>query len=387
VSVDVLLVPDLPIERWPSMDRYASRLLDGLTREATDLTIRSAGPISRLTDLERLPPPTRGSGARFMGDAGLSDTEWRRYVRRYWRYPRRIRRLRGDVSHVLDHSYAHIVPPAGRSRPTVVTVHDLFPVLTVDRAPTSWRERLRNTLLQRVLDGLRRADAWIVATAWLRTQLAEWLGHTDGIHLIRFGVDETFFSPPARDRSATRLDWDIPDDAFVLLHVGSVGRRKNFSAVVATLDGLRTRGVEAFLVQLGGDPDPKHHRDIEDRSLTPFVRFLGARAEGDLHAAYHAADTLLFPSHYEGFGFPVLEAMASGLPVVTSGAGGLTEVAGDAAVIVGGREVEPYAAAVERIVEDAEWRQALQTRGRTHARHFRWRDTARDTARVYRALA
>ncbi|MEE8115853.1 MAG: hypothetical protein V3T28_01995, partial [Gemmatimonadales bacterium] len=110
----ILRVPDLPLERWPSMDRYASRLETGLHRYAPDLDITVAGEIATLTTengarrpLPRLPAP------------GLN--ELRRYLSRYWLYPRRVWRKRADVVHVLDHSYAHILR-GKRDRPAVVTV-------------------------------------------------------------------------------------------------------------------------------------------------------------------------------------------------------------------------------------------------------------------------
>ena len=113
---------------------------------------------------------------------------------------------------------------------------------------------------------------------------------------------------------------------------------------------------------------------------------LGATNEADLRAAYRASDVLLFPSLYEGFGLPVLEAMASELPVGTSGAGGLAEVAGDAALVVGGREVEPYTVVLKGIAESEEARHTLARRGLEQARRFRWADAARRTAEVYRAM-
>jgi glycosyltransferase involved in cell wall biosynthesis len=219
----VLLVPDLPIERWPSMDRYASRLFQHLQRHATDLDVRLAGEISTLTTegnkrqsgpipLPLLPAP------------GMQ--EIRRYLSRYLAYPWRVRARRADLVHVLDHSYAHVLRSVKRV-PRIVTVHDLVPVLMVQRAAGGFKERLRNRLLGWVLDGLRRADAWVVATEWMRTELAQWLGKDDRISVIPYGVDDHFFSPPAESRDEVRKRLGIPGTAYVVLHVGSVGPRKN----------------------------------------------------------------------------------------------------------------------------------------------------------------
>ncbi len=384
----VLLVPDLPAERWPSMDRYASRLARHLHTAAPDLDLTLAGEIADLTvDPGAGPAAIRVSGPTaapaLPAPGGLREAK--RYLQRYWNYPRRIRRMKGQVLHVLDHSYAHIL--LGKRRPAVVTVHDLLPVMTVQRGGRALNVRIRNWLLRRVLDGLRHADGWIVATEWLRGELAEWLRREEGIHVIPFGVDDAFFEPAAVAREETRSRWQIPQDALVVLHVGSVGPRKNLPTVIAAVHGLRQAGHNAWLLQVGGELDEAQHADLVTRKIARYARTVGEAQEPELRAAYRAADVLLFPSHYEGFGFPVLEAMATGLPVVTSGAGGLAEVAGDAAVVVGGRETEPYIAALKRLVGNPAWRAQLVSRGEERARRFRWSETARKTAEVYRALA
>ena len=226
----VLLVPDLAIERWPSMDRYALRLLHGLSEERADITISLGTDIDSLTDASAPHAGTAGSASPPGGT-----NEIRRYIARYLLYPMRLRRRRADVIHVLDHSYAHVIG-AQRSRPTVVTVHDLLPVMTLQRRGQGPKARIRDALLEWVLRSLRDADGWIVATNWLRTELSKWLGHEDHIHVIPFGVDDAFFSPPGADRSAARHKFNIPESAFVVLHVGSVGKRKNVGAVVAAVD-------------------------------------------------------------------------------------------------------------------------------------------------------
>ena len=382
----ILVVPDLPLERWPSMDRYASRLVQHLDTEAATYEIAVASEIASLTNENTKQPGRRASkpGSRRLADEGGS-TELRRYVARYWMYPRRIRAMDGAAVHVLDHSYAHVVL-GERKRPCVVTVHDLFPVITLRRAPSGMRDRIRNWLLTRVVTGIRQADAWIVATEWLREQLCEWLGHYDRVHVIPYGVDEAFLGKPQDDRALCRARWEIPESAFVILHVGSVDTRKNVPAIIAVLDQLRSDGLEAWFLQVGGTLTAEQQANLASRGIEQYVTQLGPVTEVELRNAYHASDMLLFPSHYEGFGFPVLEAMASGLPVVTSGAGGLTEVAGDAAVVVPGRETKPYIEAIKQIAEDTEWRAELTRRGRDRASLFTWSQAATDTAKVYETL-
>ena len=379
----VLLVPDLPVERWPSMDRYASRLAEHLRRYATDLEIKLAGQIAGLTSDRARRSRSGPLPLPLLPSPGLQEA--RRYFARYYRYPRRVRSHRADLIHVLDHSYAHVLG-AARTGPTVVTVHDLLPVLTVERGAEGVRDRIRNRLLEWVLNALRRADAWIVATEWMRGELADWLGHEDRIHVIPFGVDDGFLDRDGESPEQTRRRLDIPPSAFLVLHVGSVGPRKNLAAVIAAVHGLRSSGIDAWLLQVGGVLTADQRTDLAARGIAARVRTVGEATEADLRAAYRAADVLLFPSHYEGFGFPVLEAMASGLPVVTSGAGGLAEVAGDAAIVVGGREVEPYVVALRRLVTNTSWRDQLVRRGLERAKRFRWVETARKTAELYRNL-
>ncbi len=378
--IRALLAPDLPLERWPSMDRYASRLAAELERNEADLDVRLTAPISGVTVEPDGPDP--GGFGRIKSSAWR---ELRRYVARYWRYPRRVRHMKGDILHVLDHSYAHLLL-GKRKRPALVTVHDLLPLINVRRPARGLRERLRNRMLHRVLDGLRRADAWIVGTEWLKGELAEWLESDEAIHVIPFGVDDAFFEDSEETRRETRARWGLPQDAFVVLHVGSVGARKNIPAVIAAVGGMRDVGFDAWLLQVGGVFTQDQERELVTHGVNKAIRSVGEAAERDLRAAYRAADVLLFPSHYEGFGFPVLEAMASGLPVVTSGAGGLSEAAGEDAVVVSGRETKPYVSALRRIAEDAAWRDDLVQRGLMRAGRYRWSEMASRTAEVYRSL-
>ncbi len=389
----VLLVPDLPLERWPSMDRYAHRLHDWLESTSPGFEVRLAAHIGELTREAR---DGRGSAgypkwwaqevdpSRIILPGPLHEPQ--RYAARYFFYPRRLRReaKRARLVHILDHSYAHMLTSA-RGRPVVVTVHDLMPVIVL-RSPTDgWRDGLRNRFLRQALKALRQADAYLVPTEWLKGELTTWLGEERRIHVVPFGVDRAFFSESPGARTRGRAEWRIPEEAFVVLHVGSTVDRKNVPLVIQTVARLRAE-TDAYLLQVGGRLTSEQEQLVERLDLRRYVRSVTAADETTLRRAYRAADVLLFPSLYEGFGYPVLEAFASGLPVVTSGAGGLKEVGGDCAVVVEGRDPSAYVTALEELSDDPSRREALVERGRARAREFSWQKTAERTAEVYRQL-
>jgi glycosyltransferase involved in cell wall biosynthesis len=372
------------------MEKYAHRLHDWLESSEPGFDVSLAAHIGELT---REQPDGRSSGGflrwwtqpvdatRFVLPAPLTGPH--RYVARYFFYPRRLKReaKRVDLIHILDHGYAHLLPSA-RRRPVIVTVHDLMPVIVL-RSPTDgWREGVRNRFLRQALKALRQADAYIVGTEWLKGELATWLGDDRRIRVVPFGVDRAFFgqSPTARERG--RRDWRIPQDAFVVLHVGSTVDRKNVPLVIHTVARLRQRA-ETYLLQVGGRFTPAQEQLIDRLDLRRSVRSIAAADETTLRRAYRAADVLLFPSLYEGVGVPVLEAFASGLPVVTSGAGCLKEVGGDAAVVVEGRDPAAYERALEGL-DDEDFREELVQKGWDRARHYTWQGTAERTADIYR---
>jgi glycosyltransferase involved in cell wall biosynthesis len=310
-----------------------------------------------------------------------------RYLARHILYPLRLRReaRHAALVHILDHSYAHLLP-AAKPRKVVVTVHDLMPVIVL-RSPTDgWREGVRNRFLRKALKSLRQADAFIVGTEWLRAELASWLGDDRRIRVVPFGVDRSFFAESPGARVSGRTAWRIPEDAFVVLHVGSTVERKNVPLVLQTVARLRSEGEDAYLLQVGGRLTDEQEHLVDRLELRRVVRSVRAVDESTLRRAYRTADVLLFPSLYEGFGLPVLEAFASGLPVVTSGAGGLKEVGGDAVIVVDSRDAGAYVDALDELSADPAGREALIERGRRRAREFTWQKTAERTAEVYRGL-
>src|SRR5712691_1325304 len=286
----VLLVPDLPLERWASMDKYAHRLHDWLESSDFGFQVRLAAHIGSLT---RDSVGRRGASAELRGDRRQSFVRWwtqpvdpsrlvlpgplhgpQQWAARYHFYPWRVKReaKRVDLVHVLDHSYAHMIETAGR-RPVVVTVHDLMPVVVL-RSPTGgggWREGVRNRFLRQALKSLRQADAYIVGTEWLKRELATWLGTDKNIFVVPFGVDRAFYGESNVARERARSDWRIPKDAFVVLHVGSTVDRKNVPLVIQTLVRLRQQ-TDAYLLQVGGRFTAEQEQLIDRLELRGAVR-------------------------------------------------------------------------------------------------------------------
>jgi glycosyltransferase involved in cell wall biosynthesis len=374
------------------MDRYAHRLIDWLDSIMPGFPIEAAGAIGDLTQ-DAAGGRRRRSGPRWWArHVDLSVlvppplVEPYRWFARYLAYPRVVKRQARNASlvHVLDHSYAH-VSRAVKRKPVVVTVHDLMPVIVLRQPGERWTDGIRHYFMRKSLKALREVQAYIVATQWLKKELATWLGDDRRVHVVPMGVDRAFFADDPQGRERGRRQWRLPEESFVVLHVGSTVERKNVPLAIHTVARLRAEA-DAHLLQVGGRFTDEQERLIEDAGLRPYVRQVAQADEPTLRRAYRCADVLLFPSLYEGFGFPVLEAFASACPVVASGAGGLREVGGDSAVFVESRDPQGYVDAILELGEDSNRREWMVVRGRERAQKFSWRTTAEMTADVYRKL-
>jgi len=190
----------------------------------------------------------------------------------------------------------------------------------------------------------------------------------------------------ATKMAAVRAKYDLPER--FILNVGALEPGKNQATLVRAFRRLRRGGVEQALV-IAGPPAWRYERLLRlvDRlGLTDEVRFLGYVPAEDLVALYNLADLFAFPSLYEGFGLPPLEAMACGTPMVCSNAASLPEVVGDAAITVDPYDVEGLAQAMHRVLTDASLREELRAKGLAQAKQFTWERTARETVAVYRQV-
>jgi glycosyltransferase involved in cell wall biosynthesis len=276
-------------------------------------------------------------------------------ARELWWYPFRLSALDGktDVLHCTTY-YGPIRPRV----PTVVTVHDLA-VLRHPEAFPRWTRTYAPLLIPRVL---RAAHGVIAVSEFTATEVELLLRvPREKIHVVPNAVDETF-SP-----DGPRADGDY------VLAVGTLEPRKNLARAI---EAAAQTGVDLRVVGAPG------WGGVEARGAN--VTWLGAVDDDELARQYRGALCVVYPSVYEGFGLPVLEAMACGAAVVTSSGGATAEVAGDAAVLVDPLDVGAIAAGIETAIAG---REALRPRGIERARGFSWDEAARLTQAVYEAAA
>lgn len=282
---------------------------------------------------------------------------------------------------VVYHATEHLLPrlPA----PTVLTVHDLI----FERYPQHHTARNRLYLHAAMPLFVRAADAIIAVSRHTRADLVALYGADPAkIHVVYEGVDERF--APASPAEVQRVRAVYSPDRPYLLMVGTLEPRKNHAAALRALARLKAWGWPHRLLLVGGQGwlfDPIR-RQIDELGLAGDVHFAGYVPDADLPPLYSGAACVLVPSLYEGFGFPVLEALACAAPVVCSNASSLPEVAGDAALLVAPEDDAGLAAAAHLLLSQPQLAAALAEAGRRQAARFRWDLCARETAAVYKGL-
>jgi glycosyltransferase involved in cell wall biosynthesis len=277
--------------------------------------------------------------------------------------PRLLRRLRPALAH-----FQHALPLACPC-PAVVTVHDLSFV----RDPSLMGLRDRLVFRTSVPRSARRAARVLAVSELTKRDLIELYAiPEDKIVVTPNGVDP-IFSPAGPS----------PNGRPYALVVGTLQRRKDPEAAVKALALLGDDDLRLVFAgpDKGGRAGAEHA--VERAGLAGRVEFRGHVPREELAALYRGAACLVFPSRYEGFGLPALEAMASGTPVVATRAGALPEVTGDAAILVDGPGPAELAGAIERAVAD---RERLIAAGLERAKRYTWAETARRTLAVYREL-
>lgn len=314
-------------------------------------------------------------------------------------YPWFVRGLAPSLVHIPLNTVPLFLP-----KPYVVTIHDMSSLLFGRRIRGGWRE---NAELYRFRRGLIRADSLIAVSDATRRDVENLLGiPAKRIRLVYSAPDPRFSAgaPAALARTESGSPFSIEMDRVLeryqieypfILYVGRIQRHKNVPRLIEAFAVVRGeleshpkyRDLRLIIV---GDEISKHpevRRAVVQTRTEQAVRFLGFLPFDTLKVFYAAASAFVFPSLYEGFGLPPLEAMASGTPVVTTGVSSLPEAVGNAAAMVNPENVFDMARGIREVLIDEQLRQTLIERGFERLTHFSWRSTAGQVLNVYRDVA
>lgn len=328
-------------------------------------------------DASRLPPPP-GANMAYAPEGPLLTG-----LSRAWRTARRgADDLAGDAD--VFHA-ANAAAPPFRRIPLVVTVQDAS-CLVMPQVHTRANVRLT---LRGIRGAIRRAARVIVPSEATRRDLTERMG-ADPARLRVVPLAPRVGFAPTTDRIELRRTLArFGIDRNFILFAGAIEPRKNVAALARAFGASEAFRNGRYLLVLAG---PRGWKTEEiDAALARIppdrLRLTGYVTDAELTALYTACRLFVYPSLYEGFGLPVLEAMACGAPVVTSNVSSLPEVAGDAALLVDPRDAGALAEAIDRVLADDALRGDLRARGQARARHFHWDRTARLTLAVYEEAA
>ena len=298
--------------------------------------------------------------------------------------PAALRRMQIDIFHGLDHVG---IPLVGRTGRYVVTVHDIIPLIL----PQTFTPRHRMVVRMALTQVRRKADLVITPSQAVKRDVVQHLGvHEDRVAVTLHGC-EARFQPVADEASlrAVMARYDLPP--CYVLALGNLEPRKNLTTLLQAFARLRQSAevdpeIQLVLAGARGWLEKPIFRTVRSLGLENVVCFPGFIEDDDLPAVYHGAAVFVFPSLYEGFGLPVIEAMACGVPVISSNTSSMPEVAGGAAVLVDPLDADQMAAAIVRVLGDEALRDSLRQQGIARARQFSWEAAARQTLDLYSSL-
>lgn len=337
------------------------------------------GPPTKVQEIEPLPP-------NFQTVPLLSDE---RSIRGYYEFRTALRNLDCDLVHIPN----LFSIPRGLPCPYVMTVHDMLDHMSRARQRNGFLRSLYFQFTKRILGGAARIFA---VSNFTRNEIEKLFDiPLDHIEVVYNAIDERFLrghaSASDRELIAQRYQVTYP----FLLYAGRISPHKNVVRMIEAFSALKTELEKDHVYQnlkliiigddLSGNPDLR--RTVVRSGVQNDVRFLGFIPIEVLRIFYDEAKIFVFPSLYEGFGLPPLEAMAHGTPVVTSNVTSLPEVVGNAAVLVNPENVFEIMRALHRVLMDKSLRDRMKERGYQQVRRFSWEISVRRVLDVYREVA
>jgi len=354
---------------WTGTGVFAVHLLDHLRCQ----------PGSELLPLAGWDVPTRRKGLPWRAARVVMDVIWTQAV-----LPFELAFLRPDVLHAPA-----FVAPLWGTCPLVVTIHDTI-YCQFPEQHARWWVRYMNWLMPRVV--ARAAAIIAVSEATKQDVIRHFGADPSRIHVIYHGVDHGRFHPDAGTGAGPLLArYGIRGE--YVLHVGALVMRKNIPLLLEAVALLKDRGHWGRRqVVLAGSASPGMpgaqavYEAVDRLGLAEDVVCANHVPDAALPALYARAAVLAFPSRYEGFGLPLVEAMACGVPVVAAAGSAISEVVGTAGILISGDDREAFADGLLTVLENPEVRATLRERGLRRAANFTWDKAARQTIDVYREV-
>lgn len=342
--------------------------------------------LAKLDDRNQYVLLCRADDADFVRSLGprfepLSERAGNYTVRELLTVPVALARARID----LFHAPHYVVSPLVRC-PFVVTIHDCIHLRFPQYLPNQLAPRYASTMMR---SSATRARRVLTVSQASKQDIVDYLRvPPEKVEVIYNALDERLATPPT-DAELVRVRDRYQLDAPFILYTGNIKPHKNIDRLVEAYALLRQQGVtEARLLIIGDEVSkyPNLRRLVHRHQLHPHVRFLGFVSDEMLAILYRLATVFVFPSLYEGFGLPPLEAMAAGTPVVSSNVSSLPEVVGDAALLIDPMDPGALAAAMARVIREPELRDTLIARGHARVRAFSWERSATRVREVYEEL-
>ena len=378
----VAVIADYAEERWPSMNLVADMLFDRLREEYPERIVPT---------LIRPPMPRRLS--RVAPFAGRYAFGIDRIIARQHDYPRTLGRLADHphVYHVVDHTYAHLVHVLPAER-TMVTCHDVDAFRSIFEPPQERRSAPFRWMSRRILSGLRKAAHVACVSEATRDALVAFAAFDpDRLSVVPNGTDIDGTAPgdePA-DLEVARLLG--PRRGPELLHVGSTIYRKRIDVLLDVVAAVRRRRPDVRLLRVGGPFTAEQRHQARDLGIADATVVLPFVDRATLAAVYRRAAITLLPSEREGFGLPLVEALATGTPIVASDIAVLREVGGEAAEYRPVGDVAAWADAVLALLAEREQRPDAfgdrKARARDRAARFSWSRHAASVVELYERIA
>ena len=353
-----------------SLDVYADNLVAGLRTVRPNWEIAEIAPI-----------PWNSSDKLYLSGLGI-----KKYYETFWRHPHAVSRLEADIFHVLDQSDAHIVYGLHRAnKPVVVTCHDLvqfiYPEILRDQSRIP---ALSTAMWKYSVSGIEKANHVIAVSTNTAEDITRMLKiKPEKITVALNGISSEFQVRPSPEVAEIRKQYTPSPDTFCLLNVGSTHQRKNILTVLRVLKDLKEQGFPICLWKTGDRFTQEQQAFIQAHDLESYIFNLGNPDKARLVQIYNAADVLLAPSLYEGFGLTIVEAMACGTPVITSNVSSLPEVVGDAGIMIDPNCPQAIADAVIELYKNSALYNKLIEKGLARSQVFNWQNTAEQVATIY----